>query len=268
MLESQIQKPIPPRLSHHTKLNACRSILSDADGKGICFWVISNQYKNDDQEIKMGKYMHERIKEVALAHSLLQQFGGYENSASLSFMEGESTPGMIQKYGNIRLEFDLRKYVTLGALTGGFMNCEYVDEAELEEYADDYCALLKNQQELIPRLQEQYGTHSSFAFNALGGFLMMEMDIMYKVFTIKEKKWSEEKEWRQVMQFNENDADIMYTPDGRPYKEFFLPKEALTGVTILYQKEPFEFVNEISELESFLNYKGYNVPVKSLFVTA
>lgn len=266
MLSSKIQAPIPDRLSHHTKLDACKSILSDANGKGICFWVISNQFKNDDQEIKMGKYMHERIKEVALEHSLLQQFGGYESSASLSFMEGESTSGMIEKYGNIRLEFDLRKHVSLGPLSGGFMNCEYVAEDELVAYADEYCALLKHQQESIPKLQEKYGTHSSFAFNALSGFLMMEMDIMYKVFTIKEKNWSEEKEWRQVLLLKEDDKDIKYTPDGRPYKEFYLPKEALTGVTILYQKEPFEFIKDKQELDFFLKSKGYNVKVKTQLI--
>lgn len=266
MLKSKIQEPIPERLSHHTNLNACKSILSDSEGKGICFWVISNQCKNDNQEIKMGKYMHERIKEVALEHSLLQQFGGYESSASLSFMEGESSTGMIEKYGNIRLEFDLRKHVSLGALTGGFMNCEYVAEDELVKYADEYCALLQHQQESIPKLQEMYGKHSPFAFNALGEFLMMEMDIMYKVFTIKEKKWSEEKEWRQVLQLNEGDSDIKLTPDGRPYKEFFLPKEALTGVTILYQQEPFAITNEKQDLEIFLKGNGYKVPLKTQLI--
>lgn len=267
MLKSKIQEPIPERLSHHTNLNACKSILSDSEGKGICFWVISNQCKNDDQEIKMGKYMHERIKEVAWEQSLLQQFGGYESSASLSFMEGESTTGMIEKYGSIRLEFDLREHVYLGPMTGGFMNCEYVAEDEMVEYADEYCALLQHQQESIPKLQELYGKHSPIAFGAVGEFLMMEMDIMYKVFTIKEKKWSEEKEWRQVLQLNEGDSDIKLTPDGRPYKEFFLPKEALTGVTILYQQEPFDLFAEKRELESFLKEKGYNVPVKTQLIS-
>lgn len=211
----------------------------------------------------MGKYMHERIKEVAFEHSLLQQFGGYESSASLSFMEGESNIGMIEKYGNIRLEFDLRKHVSLGALTGGFMNCEYVAEEELVEYADEYCALLQHQQKSIPIRQEQYGTHSPIATDALLGFLMMEMDIIYKVFTIKEKKWSEEKEQRQVLQLKGGDADIKLTPGGRPYKEFFLPKEALTGVTILYQQKPFENIAEKSELESYLKDKGYDISVKT-----
>lgn len=206
--------------------------------------------------------MHERIKQVVFEYSLLQQLGDYEGSASLSFMEGESTPGMIKKYGNIRLEFDLRKHVSLRVF-GGFMNCEYVVEDEMVEYADEYCALLQHQQESILKLQERCGKQSPFAFNALGEFLMMEMDIMSKVFTIKEKKWSEEKEWRQVLQLKEGDSDIKQTPDGRPYKEFFLPKEALTGMTILYQQEPFKNIAEKSELESYLKDKGYNVSVKT-----
>ena len=37
MLQSRIQRPIPERLSHYTDLTALKSILSDQDGKGICF---------------------------------------------------------------------------------------------------------------------------------------------------------------------------------------------------------------------------------------
>lgn len=153
MLSSETQHPIPARLSHHTNLNAAKNILSDKNGKGICFWVISNKCKNDEQEIAMGRYMHERIKEVAWKESLLQKFGGYDSSASLSFMEGESTPHMLKEYGNIRLEFDVRKHVSLGPLAGGFMNCEYVAEAEMKVYADEYCELIRRQQEAIPRFK-------------------------------------------------------------------------------------------------------------------
>lgn len=97
-------------------------------------------------------------------------------------------------------------------------------------------------------------------------FLMMETDIMYKVFTIKEKKWSEEKEWRQVLLLKDGGPDIKYTPDGRPYKEFFLPKEALTGITVLYDNVSGE-INEIkSDLEAYLSQNGYHVPVKSQMV--
>lgn len=61
MLQSRIQRPIPGWLSHYTDLAALKSILSDQDGKGICFRAYSNKCKNDDQEIMMGKYMLERV---------------------------------------------------------------------------------------------------------------------------------------------------------------------------------------------------------------
>ena len=65
MLQSRIQRPIPKRLSHYTDLAALKSILSDQEGKGICFRAFSNKCKNDDQEIKMGEYMR-TIAEIGI----------------------------------------------------------------------------------------------------------------------------------------------------------------------------------------------------------
>lgn len=96
MLQSRIQRPIPERLSHYTDLNSLKSILSDKEGKGICFWAFSNRCKNDDQEIMMGKYMLKRVREVLPTNaSLLHQFGGYDNTASVSFMEGHVNKHML-----------------------------------------------------------------------------------------------------------------------------------------------------------------------------
>lgn len=109
MLQSRIQKQIPERLSHYTNIEALKSILSDQDGKGICFRAFSNRCKNDDQEIRMGEYMLKRVREVLpTSASLLNQFGGYEDSASISFMEGEVNQHMLKEYGCCRLEFNLR----------------------------------------------------------------------------------------------------------------------------------------------------------------
>ena len=91
MLRSIIQKQLPERLSHYTRIEELKSILSDKEGKGICFWAFSNRCKNDDQEIRMGEYMLKRVREVLPPSStILNQFGGYEDSGSISFMEGET----------------------------------------------------------------------------------------------------------------------------------------------------------------------------------
>ena len=138
MLQSRIQKQIPERLSHYTNLEALKSILSDQDGKGICFRAFSNRCKNDDQEIRMGEYMLKRVREVLpTSASLLNQFGGYEDSGSISFMEGEVNQHMLKEYGCYRLEFDLRG-IGVGLLARGLIDCEYVPESELEEFADEY----------------------------------------------------------------------------------------------------------------------------------
>ena len=105
MLQSRIQRPIPKRLSHYPDLAALKSILSDQEGKGICFRAFSNKCKNDDQEIKMGEYMLNRVREVIPCASILDRFSGYENSASISFMEGDVNGHMLEKYDSYRLEF-------------------------------------------------------------------------------------------------------------------------------------------------------------------
>ena len=78
MLQSRIQRQIPERLSHYTKKEALKSILSDESGNGICLRAFSNKHKNDDQEIKMGEYMLKRVREALPTNaSLLHQLSGY-----------------------------------------------------------------------------------------------------------------------------------------------------------------------------------------------
>lgn len=202
MLQSRIQRQIPERLSHYTSLEALKSILSDEKGRGICLWAFSNKHKNDDQEIKMGEYILKRVREALNTNaSLLHEFSGYDNTASVSFMEGDVNQHMLDVYGHYRLEFDLKK-IGIGILTGGLVDCEYVAESELEEYADEYCEMISSTFHSIHTLQEKFGKMSDPPINNLINFLMMEMDIMAKVICLKEQKWRDEKEWRVVFELN------------------------------------------------------------------
>ena len=260
MLQSRIQRQIPERLSHYTNLEALKSILSDKEGKGICLWAFSNKCKNDDQEIKMGKYMLKRVREVLPTNaSLLNQFGGYDSSASISFMEGEVNKHMLE-YGQYRIEFDLRD-IGVGLLTDGLVNCEYVAENELKEYADEYCELIGGTFNSIPALQDKYGKFSAPPINNLIGFIQMELDIMGKVFCVKEKKWSEEKEWRKVMQLND-EAKILYN-NGKPYVEYYLDKEKLTGITVICSPDTIDKAKkDADDIRYYINDRGYKAEVK------
>lgn len=261
MLQLRIQKQIPERLSHYTKIEALKSILSDKEGKGICLWAFSNKYKNDDQEIKMGEYMLQRVRAVLpTSASLLNQFGGYESSASISFMEGEVNQHMLKKYGNYRLEFNLRD-IGVGLLTGGLIDCEYVSESELEMYADEYCELISSTFNSIPALQDKYGKISGPPINNLIGFIQMELDIMGKVFCVKEQKWSEEKEWRKIMQPND-EAKIRYY-NGKPYVEYYLDKAKLTGITVICSPDTIDEARQDTEgIRKYIYDRGYKADVK------
>ena len=260
MLQSRIQRPIPERLSHYTDLTALKSILSDQDGKGICFRAFSNKCKNDDQEIKMGKYMLERVlKVLPSGASLLNRFGGYEDTGSVSFMEGEVNEHMLG-YGHYRLEFDLRK-IGVGFLTDGLIDCEYVPQNQLVEYADEYCEMISSTFNDIPKLQKKYGKFSpQVAFN-LSHFFMMELDIMSKVVSVKEEKWSEEMEWRKVIQFK-NKEEICYH-EGKPFLKYYLDKHFLTGITIFYENGGFEKAQvDADEIRNYISEREYQAKVR------
>lgn len=261
MLQSRTQRPIPERLSHYTDLNSLKSILSDREGKGICLWAFSNRCKNDDQEIRMGEYMLKRVREVLpTSASLLNQFGGYENSASFSFMEGEINDYMFNKYDHYRLEFDLRE-IGLGLLTGGLIDCEYVPESKLEEYADEYCEMISSTYKSIPSLQKKFGKLSAPPINNLFGFIQMELDIMGKVFCLKEQQWNQEREWRMVFGLNDN-ADIHYHND-KPYVEYYLDKKYLTGITVFCTPDTKDNAQKDAEdIRKYIHDRGYKAEVK------
>lgn len=256
MLQSRTQRPIPERLSHYTDLIGLKSILSDKEGKGICLWAFSNRCKNDDQEIRMGEYMLKRVRQVLPPSStMLNQFGGYENSASFSFMEGEINQYMFKKYEHYRLEFDLRE-IGIGLFSRGLIDCEYVPKSELEEFADEYCEMISHKFNSIPTSQEKYGKYSPLVFAHLGDFFMMENDIMTKVFGLKEQQWSEEREWRKVMSLKDKDK-IRYF-NGKPYVEYYLDKKYLTGITVFCTVDAIDKTErDADEIRKYIHERGY-----------
>lgn len=259
MLQARIQRQIPQRLSHYTKLEALKSILSNQDGKGICLWAFSNKYKNDEQEIKMGEYILKRVISVLPNPSLLHEIGGYENTASISFSEGEVNQHML-KYGQFRLEFDLKK-IGIGLLSDGIIDCEYIAESQLKDYADEYCEMICNTLHSIPTLQEKYGRNSTPPINQIIDFIMMELDIMRKVFCLKEEKWSEEKEWRRIIELKPNEANTHYHC-GKPYVEYYLDKTTLTGITVFCSSDTFNEAQKNAEtILEYISDKGYKAKV-------
>lgn len=260
MLQSIRQRPIPKRLFHYTNIEALYSILSNKDGKGICLRAFSNKHKNDDQEIKMGEYMLKRVIDtLPLGDSILNRFGGYDNSASISFMEGEVNEHILE-YGLYRLEFDLRE-LGVGLLAGGLLDCEYVPENELELYADEYCEMITGTFNSILGLQKKYGKFSALAIDTLAAFFMMENDIMTKVLALKEQHWSEEKEWRKVFEFKPTET-ILYC-NGKPYLEYFLDKSMLTGITVFCSSATLEHAQRnVDAISKYISERGFGAKVR------
>ena len=260
MLQPRIQRQIPQSLSHYTNLEALKSILSNQDGKGICLWAFSNKYKNDDQEIKMGEYMLKRIINVLPNDTSLHHFGGFENTASISFTEGEVNQHILDEYGHFRLEFDLRN-LGVGILSGGLVDCEYVAESQLKDYADEYCEMICKTLHSIPTLQEKYGKNSEPPISHLTNFIMMELDLVRKVFCLKEEKWSEEKEWRRIIELKPNEVNIHYHC-GKPYVEYYLDKTTLTGITVFCSSHTLDIAQKNAEtIFKYISDRGYKAKV-------
>lgn len=261
MLQSRIQRSIPERLSHFTDLAALKSILSDQEGKGICFRAFSNKCKNDDQETKMGEYMLNRVREVIPCASILDRFSGYENSASISFMEGDVNEHMLEKYNPYRLEFDLR-VIGVGFLAGGLVDCEYEPMSQLEEYANEYCKMISSTFNSIPDLQAKHGKISHPALDNVVSFLMMEHDIMQKVFCLKEQQWSKEREWRLVFELKPDNPNLRYH-NGKPYIEYYLDKRLLTGITVFCsENNKGQAQKDANDIKKYVSDRGYNVKVR------
>jgi len=262
MLQSRIQRRMPERLSHYTNKEALKSILSDQEGKGICMRAFSNRCKNDEQEIRMGEYMLKRIINAYSfpQGSLLHQIRDYDNTASISFMEGEVNQHMLDVYGHYRLEFDLRE-LGVGLFSRGLIDCEYVPESKLVEYVNEYCEMISSTYKSIPVLQKKYGKFSAQPINNLFGFIQMELDVMGKVFCLKEQQWSEEREWRMVFGLNDN-ADIHYHNE-KPYVKCYIDKKKLTGITIFCTSGTIDKAHEDArEISDYISVRGYNTKVK------
>lgn len=242
--------PIPRLLSHHTNINAVKSILISGEGtnKEICFRAYDNLSKNDANEIKLGKELLNIIVNRIKGNkwgSFLTQATNYENTGSISFTEGSSTLHMKEEYGTFRLDFDLRN-IEKDRLF--FSKCEYVYIKDINQYANELFNELKN---IRTNLRDDFA-------NLFPKFAILELDILRKPLFIKEPKWKEEKEWRHIVEFKESDTDIIWDNQKR-YKNIYYPASCLKNISILYTEyNEIEIDTSTKEVEEFLaNYPEY-----------
>jgi hypothetical protein len=135
-----------------------------------------------------------------------------------------------------------------------------VSKSELDEFADEYCEMISKTFNSIPSLQEKYGKYSPYVFANLGDFFMMEIDIMRKVFCLKEQQWNEEREWRLVFGLNEN-TDIHYH-NRKPYVEYYLDKTKLTGITVFCTAGTLDEAQiDADDINEYILERGYNAKV-------
>ena len=89
-------------------------------------------------------------------------------------------------------------------------------------------------------------------------------DLKYKVYALKELKWAEENEWRIIVPLKETDPETLWTESkpSKPYQNFYLPKDSLTGITIFFdQSNESVTLSEYKEIENFLRERECDVPI-------
>lgn len=83
-------------LGHHTNLAAALSILSDIGANRICLRAVSNAYKNDKNEIVLGKRVLKRVRSEVPQDSMLHKLS-YKNTGSVSFTAAEADEDFCMK---------------------------------------------------------------------------------------------------------------------------------------------------------------------------
>ncbi|MBQ0153362.1 MAG: hypothetical protein KBS70_01090 [Bacteroidales bacterium] len=236
MLSTEIYRLPPKSLYHHTNFKAMCGILSCGIGadQEIGFRAVSNAWKNDDQEIALGEQLLNACKIIPnklIPYTLFSKFNGYRNCGSVSFMEGPANQHMIDEYGPIRLCFDLRD-VDLSEAIWDMCSCEYVSASLMPQYSKEFA---KEIVELLHNLEEKhkmFGDGADELLPNLCTFFQCEIDILRKVFLIKEQKWECEQEWRIIREIVDNAPDTFYREDWAPYKMVYIPAITLKSISV------------------------------------
>lgn len=83
---------------------------------------------------------------------------------------------------------------------------------------------------------------------------------MAKVISLKELKWSQEKEWRKVIEFKEG-AEV-FEFNGKPYTKFYLEKKYLTGITVFRTPDSLDKAySDADGIKEYISKRGYSAKV-------
>ena len=240
-----VNPPIPPILYHYTSASNAMSILTSGIGVGeeICFWLKNCKEKNDEEEISLGKRLVDDVRnylEKQGMHSMLEQITIQEELVfANSFTEAKVNQHMIDKYGNVRLEFDFRDYEHKRDLE----KCQYLNESDVAEltelYISDFKSVkgIRNPGAAIFRIEKEW-------------------DIISKIATLKsEREWNGEAEWRHVYHKQPQDGRIFLDSNGIERMKVYYPQDALRGITVFYDKEKTD--------EQIEWYKKFKMHVKT-----
>ncbi len=78
---------------------------------------------------------------------------------------------------------------------------------------------------------------------------------------MKEEKWKEEKEWRKVIQFKNNESHIHYYQE-KPYINFYLDKTKLTGITVFCSNDNKDQAQrDADDIRKYISKRGYKAKV-------
>ena len=242
------QPDTPRQLYHYTKLKNVFNML-DVGSKSVCFWLKNNKDKNDKKELKYGRELMEKVRDYYRSKgqpSLLEQMTDFDNSYSLSFTEGVLDAHMLDEYGTVRFEFDLRDYKD-----EEIYKCEYYTEEDLAEL---YQVMIADIQSMAGITKE---SSMELKYFKIIRQATLEMDLKAKIGSIKLKdEWETEGEWRYVLHKQENDERYFHDSDGFERLKMYVPFKYLTGITLLYDENSRETMKRFQK--ELKNYRNWN----------
>jgi hypothetical protein len=248
MIISRKNRSIPSCLSHYTSEDGLKGICCK---EYICIRAYSNQCKNDQEEIKIGKKILDCARVSFDTKQRFRNLLDYQKSASISFTENGTTDYMVKEYGGYRLDFDLRDYKSREIICDHVFECEYVNGNDIDVYACEYSQFIKNNYTIMHE-------HPADLLERLEDHIMMENDLILKPFLVKKDVWGNEKEWRLIFFLGESTN----LDDDKPYKNIEIPKKTLKRVVIVVACGCFwSGLKKWFEIIMLLYGRGYYIPI-------
>lgn len=235
-----VKESLPDNLYHYTKSNSTFKILPSATNENISFFATERQYLNDSAEYVRGlnlakdcllQHKHADLDFINDVHNSIEEAEG--QVCVVSFTESGDNLNQYRIYsenGGYCLQFDPNQLNGPAHLANRFLaKCIYSKETFMRKANDSISWHMGYYQQTIIGKQEDEKLH---VYNHCCSGLAGSLRLLASIF--KHDSFKEEREWRYVFQFPNNEELQCRKRDEQniPYTEVSFPLNAFSKVYI------------------------------------